>query len=277
MDLPVGQVFDLFGSSEGAGWLFGARSDRVAVGAPVRISVPVESGPGAAVEILGRFSRIRAQSLIVIEHQQPWLGALRVNFEPLGPSTTRVRVLATVDADGIDWLVRHIGVPLPDPEPSGAVRIGVMTHKTGPGAVYAMNVEYLAELAVDEVNAEGGVGGRPLEILISDDATDPVRAAAEAMRLARAGCRAVFACTTSANFAAVMRSIGDRDILLIQPAINEGGAETATAVRLGERPAAQVAALAEPMMKDTGGRRWFMVGQQLVLRCPSGCPQCTGS
>lgn len=262
MDLPAGQVFALFGCSEGAGWLFGARCDRVAVGEPVRLAVPVDSCPDKTIEILGRFSRIRARSLITIEHHQPWRGELRITFDAAGPWSTRVRIRAGLDPHGIDWLVRHIGVPLPDPAPTDSVRIGVMTNKSGPGAVYALNVEHLAELAVDEVNAAGGIGGRPLEVLISDDATDPRRAATEAVRMARAGCRAIFACTTSANFAAVTKSVGSRDILLVQPVINEGGSESATTVRLGERPAAQVAALAAPLMRDAGGRRWFMVGQQ---------------
>ncbi|TWH41891.1 branched-chain amino acid transport system substrate-binding protein [Rhodococcus rhodochrous J38] len=262
IDLPLAEVFALFGAPEASSWLFGARCDRIAVGAPVRISLPVQSHADFAVEVLGRFTRIRHQNLIVIEHHQPWRGEMRVSFQATEPYRTRVRVQANLDANGIDWLGRRIGLVLPTPPPTEAVRIGVLTSKSGPAAIYAMGVEHLAELAVDEVNAMGGIGGRPLEVLIADDATEPAQAAAETARMIRAGCRAIFACTTSASFSAVTKTVGDRGIVVVQPVINEGGAEAGTVVRFGERPAAQVAALARPLMDDAGGRRWFLVGQR---------------
>jgi branched-chain amino acid transport system substrate-binding protein len=215
-----------------------------------------------SVEILGRFSRIRHQSAITIEHYQPWRGELRISFEAIGPSRTRIRIRAGLDPAGVDWLVRRIGLVLPDPQPGDALRIGVLTSKSGPAAIYAQGVEHMAELALDEINADGGVAGRPLEVLVADDGTQPGQAAREAARMARASCRAIFACTTSASFFAATEAVRDHDILMVQPVINEGGAESATVVRFGERPHAQIAALAAPLMTAAQGRRWFLVGQQ---------------
>jgi urea transport system substrate-binding protein len=187
---------------------------------------------------------------------------LRITFDALGPARTRVRVHAGLDPPGVDWLVRRLGLVLPDPAPSQAIRIGVLTSKSGPAAIYAMGVEHMAELAVDEVNQAGGIYGRRLEVLIADDATEPQQARREAARMARAGCRAIFASTTSASFFAATAATRDRDILMVQPVINEGGAESATVIRFGERPKAQIAALANPLMKAAAGRGWFLVGQQ---------------
>ena len=261
VDLPRSEVFALFGAEEAASWLFGARCDRIAVGAPVRVRLPLEPHAAFSVELLGRFTRVRP-TLIAVEHHQPWRGELRITFESLDPFRTRVRIRARLDSAGVDWLVRRMGLVLPDPAPTESIRVGIMTSKSGPGAIYSIGVEHMAELAIEEINADGGVNGRPLEIMVVDDATDPVQAAVEATRMARAGCRAIFACTTSECFLAATAAVRGHDVLMVQPVINEGGAESDTVVRFGERPIAQIGALAEPMMRAARGRRWFLMGHQ---------------
>ncbi|MFF4444452.1 ABC transporter substrate-binding protein [Streptomyces sp. NPDC001502] len=85
------------------------------------------------------------------------------------------------------------------PSPPGAertdgssVRIGALVPLTRPGWVEA-GQHLLAgiELAVREVNDAGGIGGRPLELLVRDTAADPQRAAAAVDELARLGVAAV--------------------------------------------------------------------------------------
>jgi ABC-type branched-subunit amino acid transport system substrate-binding protein len=73
-----------------------------------------------------------------------------------------------------------------------AVKIGALVPLTRPGWVEAGR-HLLAglELAVGEVNDAGGIGGRPLELLIRDTAADPQRATAAVDELARLGVAAV--------------------------------------------------------------------------------------
>jgi urea transport system substrate-binding protein len=265
VELPPAEVYRLFGRAEAGSWLFDARCGSLSVGAAVRLTLPVGPRPaGHRVELLGRLAALRPPAMITIEHAQPWRGRLRLTFAALGAGRTRLRVRADVPGSGLEWLVRHTGgvVPLPRSAP-GAARIGVVTSKSGPAAVYSMATEYLAELAVREVNEGGGIGGRPVELLVADDATDPAVAAGEARRLVAAGCRAVFACTTSSSFAAIERATGRDEVLLVHSVMNERGAgEDASVVRFGERPAAQVGLLAGRLMRATGGRRWFLVGER---------------
>ena len=47
-------------------------------------------------------------------------------------------------------------------------RLGLLTSKSGPGAVFAMACDYLARLAVEEINAEGGLCGQPVELVVRD-------------------------------------------------------------------------------------------------------------
>ncbi|MFB6551274.1 ABC transporter substrate-binding protein [Streptomyces sp. NPDC056405] len=85
------------------------------------------------------------------------------------------------------------------PSPSGAertdgssVRIGALVPLTRPGWVEAGR-HLLAglDLGVREVNDAGGIGGRPLELVVRDTAADPERAAAAVEELAGLGVAAV--------------------------------------------------------------------------------------
>lgn len=73
-----------------------------------------------------------------------------------------------------------------------AVRIGVLAPLTPPGWVEAGR-HLLAglDLAAGEVNDNGGIAGRPLELVVRDTAADPKRAEAAVEELARLGIAAL--------------------------------------------------------------------------------------
>jgi len=85
------------------------------------------------------------------------------------------------------------------PSPSGAdkagpsaVRIGALVPLTRPGwAEAGRHLLAGLELSVAEVNAAGGVAGRPLELLVADTAADPAKAAAAVDELAGLGVAAL--------------------------------------------------------------------------------------
>src|SRR5882724_6264232 len=56
---------------------------------------------------------------------------------------------------------------------SGSLRIGAIDPLTGPFAAYGEPVRDGMLMAVDEVNAIGGIGGRKLELILEDDGGDP--------------------------------------------------------------------------------------------------------
>ena len=47
-------------------------------------------------------------------------------------------------------------------------RIGVMESLTGPGETYGVMANQVKQMALDEINAAGGVNGRPLEFVVED-------------------------------------------------------------------------------------------------------------
>jgi branched-chain amino acid transport system substrate-binding protein len=71
------------------------------------------------------------------------------------------------------------------------IKIGVLTSLTGNFAPWGVQVRDGMQLAVDELNAAGGVDGRPVELVVADDQTDPDQGATEIERLVEEGVVAI--------------------------------------------------------------------------------------
>ncbi|WP_052668597.1 ABC transporter substrate-binding protein [Nitriliruptor alkaliphilus] len=263
IDAPVAQVFDLLGSSSEAGWVFGADVQDLSVGSTIALLAPVGGTSGQSVEVLGRIAVVDAPRRIEIVHHQPWRGRLRLTLTPQGLGSTTVRLVAEIDEAGVEWLLRHRGCDLSGRDVVGGHPIGLLTSKSGPGSTFAAATELLAEMAVDEVNADGGIGGATLRLVVGDDRTDPGMGVIEAHRLARAGCRAILVTTTSATYRPVARALAGHGIPVIHTCMNEGGLTGELSVRLGERPGEQLRAAFEALGRRAR-RRWFLAGNNYV-------------
>lgn len=98
----------------------------------------------------------------------------------------------------------------------GPVRLGVAGSFSDP---IGIPMQLAAELAAEEINAAGGIGGRPLELVIRDDYADPDSAVFIAGDLYDSGVSAVvghlFSGTTLA--AAPVYNGGDDPVAAISP------------------------------------------------------------
>ncbi|MCP3372104.1 ABC transporter substrate-binding protein [Bradyrhizobium cajani] len=74
------------------------------------------------------------------------------------------------------------------PEP---IRIAFANSLSGPSAPAGTESLVATQLAIDEVNAKGGVNGRPIELVLFDDASNPAVARANAEAIADSPCVAV--------------------------------------------------------------------------------------
>src|SRR5258705_1314264 len=82
---------------------------------------------------------------------------------------------------------------LPAASPAGAlsagaqappIRIGFASAMSGPAAITGEGVRWGATLAVEEINAKGGVMGRKLEAYFADNKATPVEAVSAVRQLA---------------------------------------------------------------------------------------------
>ena len=110
--------------------------------------------------------------------------------------------------------------PVAPPSAEGPLKIGLLLSYTGDLSDFGPPEEQAAQMAVDEINAGGGVLGEPVEIVTGDDATDPSVGVSEATRLVNvAGVHAIIGALASGVTLPVAESVtGPNNILQISHA-----------------------------------------------------------
>ncbi|MEZ7862080.1 MAG: branched-chain amino acid ABC transporter substrate-binding protein [Aeromonadaceae bacterium] len=98
------------------------------------------------------------------------------------------------------------------------VKIAIAGPQTGPVAQYG-DMEFAgAKVAVDQINAAGGVDGKKLEAVLYDDACDPKQAVAVANKIVNDGIKFVIGHLCSDSTLAASDVYEDEGILMITPA-----------------------------------------------------------
>jgi ABC-type branched-subunit amino acid transport system substrate-binding protein len=91
------------------------------------------------------------------------------------------------------------------PEPLAPVKLGAIASNSGALGTFGQSLQKSVRLAVEQVNAAGGVfDGRPLELVVKDSASDPDTAAQAARELLSEGVAAIIGPETSGQAAAVV-------------------------------------------------------------------------
>lgn len=72
----------------------------------------------------------------------------------------------------------------------GPIKLGMLAPFSGSEAAFGDYMKFGAQLAIDEVNADGGVNGSDLELVTEDDACDATASVAAANKLVTAGIKA---------------------------------------------------------------------------------------
>src|SRR4030066_977787 len=57
------------------------------------------------------------------------------------------------------------------------IKLGAFFDLTGAGSAIGTPTKLVAEMVVKKINGEGGINGRPLQLVIADDEGDPTKAA----------------------------------------------------------------------------------------------------
>ena len=149
--------------------------------------------------------------------------------------------------------------------PVEPIRVGVLHSLSGTMSVSTRPVAEATLLAIDELNAAGGVLGRPVEAVVRDGASDPATFAREAERLIVAD-RAVatFCCWTSSGRKQVKPVIETHQHLLFYPVQYEGLEDSPFIVYTGATPNQSIVP-AVTWALDNLGRRFFLVGSDYVF------------
>lgn len=145
-----------------------------------------------------------------------------------------------------------------------AVAVGVLHSLTGTMAISEITVKNAETLAIDEINAAGGVLGKTISAIVEDGASDPSTFAQKASKLIESdGVVTVFGGWTSASRKAMLPVFERTNNLLWYPVQFEGNECSANIMYSGAQPNQQ-ALPALTWAIDQGYKNFFLVGSDYV-------------
>ena len=145
------------------------------------------------------------------------------------------------------------------------IKIGGLFHLTGIGQIWGPLQQQPAILAVEEINAAGGVLGRPLELISEDDETDPDVTVQRGTKLALEDeVEAIFGLVYSSTRSAVAANVAERyQVPYFYPTYSEGGVCGRYFINLGALPNQQLDFFI-PYLMERYGPDFYFVGQDYV-------------
>jgi urea transport system substrate-binding protein len=150
---------------------------------------------------------------------------------------------------------------------SRTVSVGMLHSQTGPLAISATGLRDVELHAFEQINAAGGLLGRPVEVRAPDPRSRPELFVKRARQLLDGGAVALFGCWTSLSRKAVLPIVEEARRLLFYSVQYEGNESSPYCVYGGMVPNQQIMpALDWLASKDGGGRRKvFLVGSDYVF------------
>ncbi|MDD1649092.1 MAG: urea ABC transporter substrate-binding protein [Methylococcaceae bacterium] len=144
------------------------------------------------------------------------------------------------------------------------VRLGILHALTGPMAISEKPMVEAEQLAIEEINAGGGVLGRRVEAVVADTVSNPdIAARAVEQLLTRNSVSAIVGCWTSACRKTVKPIVERHNALFIYPMAYEGLEISPNIIYTGAAPNQQVLPAVNWSFEHLG-KRFFLVGSDYV-------------
>jgi len=148
--------------------------------------------------------------------------------------------------------------------PGATVDIALVIPLGGSAGIFGPSCEMCGQLAVEEVNARGGVLGAELRAAVVDGSRPPSRVADEVGALVAAG---LVDAVVGWHISAVRQALAPRvapHVPYVYTALYEGGERTPGVFLTGETPSGQLVPAMRWMHREHGVRRWCVVGDDYV-------------
>jgi len=187
-----------------------------------------------------------------ITHQQGKLSMQRRDFLKLSATLAGAATLpASIQAFGAK-----------DP-----IKVGVLHSLSGTMAISETALKNTALMTFEQVNAAGGIMGRPIEPVVVDPASNwPLFAEKARQLITQDKVAAVFGCWTSVSRKSVLPVFEELNGLLFYPVQYEGEELSQNVFYTGAAPNQQAIPAVEYLMSEDGGsaKRWFLLGTDYV-------------
>ena len=145
------------------------------------------------------------------------------------------------------------------------IKVGSLNSLSGTMAISEVTVRDSIALAVEEINADGGVLGKQIEIVSEDGASEPTVFAEKAEKLIGSDCvAAVFGGWTSSSRKAMLPVFEDRNALLYYPVQYEGLESSSNIFYTGATTNQQIVPALD-YLKEQGVKSLYLVGSDYVF------------
>ncbi|CAN5187050.1 transporter substrate-binding domain-containing protein [soil metagenome] len=146
----------------------------------------------------------------------------------------------------------------------GEIKVGVLFSLTGTTAIIEESLNKATIMAIEEINAAGGVNGMQITPVIEDPASDPATFAEKARKLVVGDkCVSVFGSYTSASRKAVLPVFEKRNNLYFYPTLYEGRECSKNVIYTGAVPNQQQDEFV-PWLVEKFGKKFFLIGSNYI-------------
>ncbi|MFZ5988961.1 MAG: urea ABC transporter substrate-binding protein [Bacillota bacterium] len=148
---------------------------------------------------------------------------------------------------------------------SDTIKVGILHSLSGTMAISEVSVKDAEMMAIEEINAAGGILGKKIEPVIEDGASDWPKFAEKAKKLLQKDKVAtIFGCWTSASRKAVLPVVEENKGLLWYPVQYEGMEASPYIFYTGAAPNQQIVPAVEWLLKNRG-KKFFLLGSDYVF------------
>lgn len=145
------------------------------------------------------------------------------------------------------------------------VVVGQLHSATGTMAISETGSIQAERLAIEQINAAGGILGRKIRIIQEDGASDwPTFAEKAKKLLANDRVAAIFGCWTSASRKAVLPVVEKENGLLYYPTFYEGLEQSKNVIYTGQEATQQILAGLDWVVKEKKAKKFFLVGSDYI-------------
>jgi urea transport system substrate-binding protein len=145
------------------------------------------------------------------------------------------------------------------------VTVGQLHSSTGTMAISETGSIQAEQLAIDQINAMGGILGRKIKVIKEDGASDwPTFAEKSKKLLINDRVAAVFGCWTSASRKAVLPVFEKENGLLYYPTFYEGLEQSKNVIYTGQEATQQILYGLDWAQKDKKAKTFFLIGSDYI-------------
>lgn len=146
----------------------------------------------------------------------------------------------------------------------GEIKVGVLYSLTGTTAIIETSLNQACLMAIEEINAAGGINGMKLKAVVEDPASDPATFAQKARKLVLGDkCVSVFGSYTSASRKAVLPVFEKYHNLYWYPTLYEGRECSMNVIYTGAVPNQQQQDFIPWLLKNFG-KKFYLIGSNYI-------------